>query len=150
MAFSLGYCTVEYADLVNVDSTFWTNSTLSQKELAISIGKSYIDKYYTCLDSEDWGFTEDVPPVSTAPDEIQMANAILAERYTSGVLTDNTDDVSGKITSKRVKAGSVESETTYQGYNSKSPGWLDPNPDITLMVSEYCSFGNKSKNLIRV
>lgn len=144
MAFATGYCTVLYANSVNENDT-WDNLESSAKELAISVGKNYIDSVYTCADSTEWDITD----ISTIPEEIQLANAKLANSYADGTLTDDSEDKSGPITYKKVKAGSVETATTYLGFYSQSTGSRDKNKDITLMISAYCTIGNTG-NLIRV
>jgi len=144
MAFSTGYCTVSYANSIN-DNETWDDLSTTQKELAISVGKNYIDSTYTCEDSSLWDITD----TTTIPEEIQMANALLANSYITGELTDDSKQTSGPITHKKVKAGSVETSTTYLGFYSPSTKISDSNKDITLMISAYCTLGNTG-NLIRV
>ena len=144
MSFSTGYCTVAYANTANENSTTWDDLETAQKELAISMGKSFIDSKYTCSDSDDWDITD----TTTIPEEIQYANAIMAERYSNGELFDTSDYKSGPIASKKVKAGSVETTTIYAGMYSQSVKSTDNNKDITLMISAYCSLG--SSTLTRV
>jgi len=146
MAFQSGYCTESYANSVN-ETTEWISSSPQQKEFAISIGRNYIDSKYTCVDSTTWDITDP----TTIPEEVQWANAYLAEQYILGNLTTTSPQPNGNIVSQRVKAGSVESETTYQGERSSAqPKYVDPFPDITLMLQSYCSLGNNSKHLTRV
>jgi len=146
MAFLPGYCTVVYADTVNV-SAEWVAYTDPEKELAITMGRFYIDKNYTCLDSDDW----DRDVVDSVPEEVQLANAKLAEEYALGILIpDFSADVSSPITKKKVKAGSVETDTTYAGYfTSRLKIEYDKKKEITLLLSPYCTFGSTC-NLIRV
>jgi len=139
-----GYCTVAYADSVNV-TTEWVASTTEEKEFAITISARFIDSTYTCLESADW--IDDL----TTPEEVQWANAYLAEQYILGSLTTSEPIPNGNITQKMVKAGSVETMTTYQGlYGASSGKFKDQYKEATLMLTEYCTLGNSSKTLTRV
>jgi len=147
MAFIPPYTDISFADLYN-SSEAWSLLNDAQKDFALSFARSYIDKNYTCLKSytETWN-TDDL---TTIPDNVQWANAVIAEKYALGELSGNEIEVSGPITHKKVKAGSVESETTYLGSRSTSAGssFLDYK-DVTNMLSPYCTLGN-SGNLTRV
>lgn len=152
MALRLGYCTVLYANSVN-DSSAWDDLSVTQKEFAISAGRNFIDSHYACTakysdsSSSDYWDTADY---TTIPDEIQWANAYLSDQYAIGTLTASSDK-SGPITKKKVKAGEVEVETTYQGLYASSGGKSkDPFPDVTLMISQYCALGSANVTLIRV
>jgi len=144
MAYVVGYCDVAFADTINV-STEWTNATISEKEMAITYGRLFIDKNYSCSDTDEW----DTDDYTTIPDEVQRANAILAEQSVQGILLTTDPGFSGPITSTKVKAGSVESEKTYLGAYSTATKKTDQKPEITMLLSPYCTLG-KSKYLIRV
>ena len=145
MAYLLGYCELSYANLNNV-STEWSYASVADKNYAITIGRLYIDKNYVCLDSDLWDTTD----YTTIPEEVQKANSILAEQYILGLLITTDKKESGPIVKTRVKAGSVESETVYKGYYSKSGSKIDEQPEVTMLLSAYCSLGNSGQNLIRV
>ena len=150
MAYLAGYCTLIFAN-ANNKSTNWTSQSEDEKNYAITFGRIYIDKKYTCLDPDDneaWEW--DTDDYTTIPDEVQKANAILAEQFVLGNLTSNEPTVSGPIIKKRVKAGSVESETMYKGYYSTSSKFNDFQKEVSMLLSPYCIFGSNSQNLIRV
>lgn len=144
MAYLPGYCELSYAD-ANNESTDWTGSSVSEKNYAITVGRLYIDKNYTCENSL-W----DTDDYTTIPEEVQKANSVLAEEYVSNTLINTDPKVSGPITKKRVKAGSVESEIIYKGYYSRSSKSIDEQPETTMLLSPYCTLGSNGQNLIRV
>jgi len=146
MSFIPGYCTASYADKINTSSE-WASLLVEEKDFAIVMGRQYIDGKYLCKNSSDW----DTDDETTIPEEIKWANAFLAEQYALGTLTSTKIQPSGVITRKKVKAGSVESDTTYAGNNSiKAAIKIDPFPEITLIIGSYCSLGAGTENLIRV
>jgi len=150
MAYLAGYCDLDFAN-ANNKSSDWARKSVDDKNYAITFGRIYIDKTYTCLDPDDnevWDW--DTDDYTTIPDEVQKANAILAEQFILGNLTSTDPVVSGPIVKKRVKAGSVESETIYKGYYSASSKFQDILPEVTMLLSPYCLFGSNSQNLIRV
>jgi len=144
MAYLVPYCTVAFATSIN-KSDEWSDASVSDKEMALVYGRLFIDQNYSC-ESDLW----DTDDYLTIPDEVQRANAILAEQHVQGVLLPTEDPKSGPIVQKKVKAGSVESETTYQGIYSKAGKKIDQKPEVTMILSPYCSLGNGNKNLIRV
>jgi len=143
MAYVVGYCDLAFANSIN-KSDEWSDADLSDKEMAIIYGRLFIDQAYTCS-TDDW----DTDDYTTIPDEVQRANALLAEMSILGTLLPLTDQVSGPVTHKKVKAGSVESETTYMGFYSTGSKKIDQKPEITMLLSPYCSLG-RSRTLIRV
>ena len=145
MAYLAGYCELSFAN-VNNTSSAWSSASSTQKSFAISMGRIYIDDKYSCIDSSTWDTTD----YTTIPDEVQLANAMLAEEYISGTLIETELQPSGPITKKKVKAGSVETETTYKGYYSRSASHKDQHPYVTMLLSPYCTYGNSSKELTRV
>ena len=151
MAFITPYCSVSYADGYN-QSTEWLSTSLPNKELALSNGRLYIDQWYTCGDKADWEvcINETIPTYDCVPEEVQYANALLAEKYILGTLT-TKKETSGPITMKRVKAGSVESETQYQGSEAQYTGSsFNELEEITMLLSPYCTFGSSSARVRRV
>lgn len=146
MAYIPGYCELSFANSNN-SSTEWTDSTDDAKNFAISFGRSYIDSKYTCEDSSTW----DTDDYTTIPDEVQLANSKLAERYVLGVFSPDIKQYAGPIVKKKVKAGSVESDTIYKGFYSQGGGNLyDENKEISIILSPYCTIGANSRTLIRV
>lgn len=143
MAYQSGYCNIAFADTVNI-STEWIALSDDEKNLAISYGRLYIDKNYTCSDT-DW----DTSDYSTIPDEVQRANAMLAEQYTLNELFP-TENVSGPVTREKVKAGSVESDISYMGSEAQYTKFVDQKPEITLLLSFSCSLGSANADVIRV
>lgn len=144
MAYLTGYCDLAYANLNN-KTTEWSRATLNNKNYAITIGRIYIDKNYTCENSL-W----DTDDYTTIPEEVQKSNSILAEKYILGELINLDPKVSGPIVKERVKAGTAESETVYKGYYSKSSKFIDLQPETTMLLSPYCIIGSSGQNLIRV
>ena len=143
MAYVTPYCELSFANSINV-SDEWEDAETSDKDMALVYGRLFIDQSYTC-DDTDW----DTSDYSTIPEEVQRSNAILAEMYIQGVLFPDSKGASGPVTKKRVKAGSVESETTYLGFYAAYTKTTDQKPEITMLLSPYCSFGS-NKDLIRV
>jgi len=144
MAFILGYCDIDFANIYNL-SDEWIDSTNNEKEFALSFARSYIDSKYVCADKADW----DTSDYTTIPDEVQWANARIAERYIQGDYSGEKTNKSGPIVQERVKAGEVETETTYKGLYSSSGGKLTNDIEISNVLSPYCTI-NTNKTLIRV
>jgi len=102
------------------------------------LGRSYIDQNYTCTTT-----TWDTADLTTIPDEVQLANAIIAEKYALGELTGNATDVAGPVVKKRTKAGSVESEVIYKGIAARgSSGIKKDYREVTTMLSSFCVLGS--------
>lgn len=93
--------------------------------------------------ANDWLTSKGIPlPDDTDdPDRIKRAGAYLAKQAASGTLY---ADTRGDIKRKRVKAGTVESETEYQDYTRAKSGdmayvedllkpWLAPLGSVTLL-----------------
>lgn len=130
MAIQSGYCTNTYADDVNAESLEWDNLEDEQKTYAISIARMYIDDKYVCSTFEE-----------PYPDELLTANALFADKHAKGLLFINPNvDTKGMVISKRVKAGSVESETEYSELKGNNLG-ADRFTEISMLLSIYCSFG---------
>lgn len=144
MAYLPGYCDIAFADDINL-SDEWQYSEDEQKDFALTMARLYIDKNYSCSD-DLW----DTSDYTTIPEEVQRANAVLAEKYIKGLLINTETPISGPITSKKVKAGSVETTTTYLGGYSNTPKKIDQNEEVTIMISAYCTWGSSKKDLIRV
>ena len=144
MAYLEGYCNITFANSVN-ESDAWSDASSSEKTMALTYGRLFIDKNYTCSNTDTW----DTDDYTTIPDEVQRANAILAEMHLLGTLLSTEPLPSGPITQKKVKAGSVESEVTYMGAYSAGGKNIDQKPEITMLLSPYCTLGG-NVDLIRV
>ena len=103
MALVIPYCTVSDANTLLTGSTVWNGASTTQKEQALFWGRVYLDSNYNCTSFEE----------TDIPDEIEYANALLAEDWIEGTLNRSSTAVSGRVIKKRIKAGSVESETEY-------------------------------------
>jgi len=143
MAYLAPYTDIAFADTVNL-SAEWAALSDDEKNLALTYGRLFIDKNYTCS-TTDW----DTNDLTTIPDEVQRANAILADQYTTSELF-VTDQKSGPISREMVKAGSVESETEYMGSNAMYTKNTDQKPEITMLLSDSCTLGSGNQDVIRV
>lgn len=104
MAFPLTpYVSVLEADVYLDDDPIWLNASITEKDKALYYGRVYFDKYYSCVDHD-----ADAPT-----DSVKYANALLGNLYFKNTLF--AKDPAQRIGLKRVKAGSVESETEYLG-----------------------------------
>lgn len=139
MALQSGYATVAYANVVNINSTEWGRASVSEKEYALSISRNYIDSTYTCSTLTD-----------PYPDEVMTANSMLADQYLKGNLF-KIDDTSGKLVQKEVKAGPVTVKKEYAGrYQGSVKPRPDQFPEVTTLISGYCTLGGASFKLRRV
>lgn len=118
------YCTVEQADELLGIVEPWVGALLAEKEAALVQGTLYIDSIYYCS----------INP-NDIPDTVVEANALLANEHLKLSLWDRQDGL-GNISSKSVKAGSVETSTSYEV--NKGSTWSDPFPSITALL-EYNS-----------
>ncbi|RLF44888.1 MAG: hypothetical protein DRN17_03615 [Thermoplasmata archaeon] len=136
MALATPYCTIDEATDYLGESVIWEDAELIQKNNALFWGRVYLDSTYSCAI-----FDETDPP-----DEIKYANALLAEDWLDGSLIDDGSKVSGSVKMKRVKAGSVESETEYRtgtsGGNSQD--------DVDKLLSGLCKKKGYTKFVLRV
>ena len=152
MALKIPYATNIEADVYLANDVDWIALTEEQKTAHLVNGRYFMDSAYTCTelpDEDNDGLPDDIP------EEYKYANSLLAQiDMTSGLF--NVDDTAGSpVVSKRVKAGSVESETSYAGQFSASTklNAIDPYPQITSLLSGYCyinkSSSTKSVSLLR-
>jgi len=130
------YCTVAEANTYLTGSEIWSSANTSQKNNALFWGRVHLDSTYSCA-----VFDEADPP-----DEIKYANALLAEDWLDGSLIDDGSKVSGSVKMKRVKAGSVESETEYR--TGSSGGNFQDNVD--QLLSSLCKKKGSTKFVLRV
>lgn len=120
----MAYTDIAYCDTV-LSSTAWVASTDTEKQTAIDMGELWIDAEYSCVADS---------PVQTS---IQMANALLADKYINSVLFAVNE---GEIESKSVKAGSVETERTY----FKGASIEDSFAEIKMLLNSECSINHSS------
>lgn len=135
MALVTPYCTVSEANTYLTGSTVWAAANTSQKDNALFWGRVYFDSHYSCIDLD-----EDDPD-----DEIKFANALLGEDYLDGTLLEDGSTIKGRLTKKRVKAGSVESEVEYL------PGAIPTNirDDVDQLLAGICSRAGAQRMIIR-
>jgi len=117
------YVTVAEADVYLALDTTWLATDEPHKEDALLQARYYIDATYSgCFDQ------------SSPPDEVKYASSLLgADFVSSGDLFYSNSDA---VKSKRVKAGSVESEKEFSGASKTKPasiGQVD-----ALMASIGC------------
>lgn len=144
MALATPYCTVLEADVFLSTSSIWNSATTAEKEQALFWGRVWLDANFTC------------PDLALDPDNpsetVKYANALLAEDYLDGTLTDNENTSSGVTGVKRLmqKAGSVEQETEYfEGGGSVE---IDYQEDVKLLLDSECTlkYGTSTIDLTRV
>lgn len=128
MALSINtpYTSIAEADLTLGLAEPWFSSSNNQKTRALEIGRAYIDTKYSCVEIDE----------SDVPDPIKIANAELANIYLSNPTAFFGNTTTKGIKRTRVVAGSVESEKEYDAYASIP---VDLYPEITAIISEYCS-----------
>lgn len=143
MALIDSYCTIAEADVFLANSAIWSEATDTEKTSALFWGRMYIDSKYTCV---DWATLDTTPDY---PEELKYANALLAEAYLDGSLFE-FDETGGRVlTSKRIKADTIEIEKRYQGDRSFSTGSaLDPFPEITALLTTWCTKQGTNPHLI--
>lgn len=131
------YCTIVEADAFLDTSSSWNAVSDSEKTTALFWGRTYLDSYYTCINWDD-ELVNDLYP--DYPDNLKYANALLADEYIKGNLFKVSATGNKEIVKKRVKAGDVESETTYRGEAGTDSGvGIDPFPEVTSLLAEWCS-----------
>jgi hypothetical protein len=116
------YCTVAEADAILGPQDPWVGATTDQKDQALKQGKLYIDFYYRCA----WTTDE-------APGNVKEANAFLANQHLTQSLWARQDGTA-PLKQKRVKAGGVETESSYAAV--QGTGWTDPFTDITALLMQ--------------
>lgn len=138
MALLGAYTGVAYANSVNTGQEVWEDASVSQKENALVKARYYIDSTYTCTPPD----TLDTDDLTTVPDEYQVANSILANEYLKGTLYTYDPLGNQAVVSERVKADTVESEVTYSGFMNSNVNKGDKYPEVTALLSVYCSLGS--------
>ena len=125
------YASVAEADAFLSNDDVWLELEENVKEDALLWGRYYIDTKFTCtVDSE------------VIPEEFKFANTLLAKDYTlqGDLFFDNEDSVKKKF----VKAGEVESETTYMSGKKSSPASVSKS---IAVLHAYCSDGSTLKRV---
>ncbi len=136
MALKTPYATIQEADIYLSENDAWLDLDNSAKNNHLINGRYYIDSNYTCTELVNGD------PI---PEEYVYANALLAEADLAKGLYTVDKTVNSPVVKKMVKAGEVESETTYAGSRSTSLSMnsVDPYPAITSILNEFCSLKNK-------
>lgn len=110
----------------------WLTLDNKSKDDALLWGRYYIDAHFDCVVDAD-----------AIPDEVKFANSLLAYDYfTQG---DLFFDNQSNVIMKRVKAGSVETETEYQSGVHTRPNSLSK---VVSILSSLCN--NTQGVLVRV
>lgn len=146
MALLSAYTDVTYANSVNQGKAEWDGASSAQKNDALVKSRYYIDSHYTCVTIPDM----DLDDLTTVPDELQYANALLANEYLAQTLYAYDETGGQSIVKKAVKAGSVGTDVTYSGFMKENVKRGDPYPEVTAILSVYCSRGASSGSLTRV
>ena len=142
MALKVPYATVSEANSFLSESDSWSDLTTSEKEIHLLNGRYFLDSYYTCTLEDE----------NNIPDEFAYANSLLAEidLNTGLFIVDKT--IGNAVVKKRSVAGDVESEITYSGSRSTVMhlNSIDSYPQVTSILSEYCSITNSSMNNVNL
>ena len=146
MALKVSYATVAQANSYLSANDDWSDLDTSDKENYLLNGRYFLDSAYSCTDEVD---------MDDIPEEYVYANSLLAEfDLASGLFSVSTNGNS-PVVKKMVKAGEVESETTYAGSRSTTLrlDGIDLYPSVTSILNEYCSrkkgSGLSAANLLR-
>lgn len=145
MALLGAYTDTTYANTINGGKTEWDDASITEKDDALVKARYFIDSEYTCIEVDGL----DVTDLTTVPDEFQYANALLAYEYIKGTLYSYDETGGQSIVKKRVKADKVESDITYSGFMKSNVKRGDRYPEITAILSVYCSLGSNG-SLTRV
>ena len=137
MALKTPYATVSEANAYLKTNDAWSNLSTSEKNNHLINGRYYIDSNYACSEVDETNISE----------EYKYANSLLAEIDLATGLFTVDDTVGSPIVEKRVKAGSVESQTLYAGNRSSSLrlNGIDKYPQITSLLSEFCTLKKGSQ-----
>jgi len=131
MALKTPYATVAEADAYFDENDSWLDLEEVDKENHLLNGRYYIDGKYSCTDLVDGD------PI---PEEYTYANALLAlEDSVTPIFSVSTSGDNSLVKTK-VVAGPVSTEKVYSGYTGDSKKEIDRYPQITALLSEYCSF----------
>lgn len=139
MALVTPYCTVAEADVFLASSSIWNATPTAEKEQALFWGRVWLDANFIC---------SDLLAYPDSPSEtVKFANALLAEDYLDGTLTDNENTSSGVTGIKRLmqKAGSVEQETEY--FEGGGTTEIDYQEDVKLLLDGECVLKNGTSTI---
>lgn len=135
MALKTPYATVAEADVYLSDSDAWSDLDASEKNTHLLNGRYYIDSNYSCTElSED----------EVIPDEYKYANSLLALYDSSSSIFAVSATNDNSLVKTKVVAGPVSTEKVYSGYGNDSKVMIDKYPQITSLLSGYCSLDNNS------
>ena len=142
MALKAPYATVAQANSYLSVNDDWSDLDTSDKEAYLLNGRYYLDSNYNCTDEVD---------MDDIPEEYVYANSLLAEYDLSSGLFTVSATGNSPVVKKMVKAGEVESETTYAGSRSTNLrlDGIDQIPVVTAILNEYCTLskGSSLKNI---
>lgn len=116
------YVTLANAEVANAGITAWDDASDSEKNQALSHGRSFIDSKYNLQ-----SFSE-----TDAPAQIQMGNCLFALEYLAGTLY---VEPTANSVSETVKAGPVTVSTNFA--RSGGTSTIDPFPSITAIMYPY-------------
>lgn len=135
MALKTPYATVLESNSYLSENDDWLDLSSSEKNVYLVNGRYFIDSNYAFYDEID---EDDVP--DDVADELKYANSLLAEFDLATGIYNVSASGNAPVVSKKVKAGSVETETDYAGNRSSSLriDGIDPYPAVTSILSEYC------------
>jgi len=130
--------TVAEADAILGVTEPWFSTLEPEKEQALGWAEIYFAANYSCAYDED-----------DVPDNIKEGLALLGNQYLIDPNTMYPVDSEVNTTSKKVKAGSVESAKSFASPSQKK--FIDQYPDITALFSTYClltpSSGSDAKSV---
>ena len=146
MALKTPYATVTEANSYLSDSDEWSDLTTTEKNNHLLNGRYYIDANYSCIIETDTNGDEVIP------EEFVYANSLLANISTINGLFNVDKTLGNAIVKKKSVAGPVESEITYAGSRSTNTNLnsIDSYPQVTSLLSEYCSRSKSSMNSINL
>ena len=146
MALPTPYITVAEADVLLEGVEPWASADDEAKQSALEMGRLYLDDKYVCVEFDE----------TNPPQNVKDANGYLGNCDLEGGLFPSAAESTGSfIKKKRVKAGSVETETEYSDTRGgKSIQTADPCPIATalLRIDDTCRLATKgiANNLVRI
>jgi hypothetical protein len=135
--------TVAEADVIlGITEPWFSEADTAVKEDALGWAEVYFAANYTC-----------VYDVDDTPDNILEGLAIIGNQFLIDPTAMFPVDSDVNVTSKKVKAGSVESAKSFASPSQKR--FIDQYPEITALFSSYCDLtpssgsGAKSVPIVR-
>lgn len=135
MALKTPYATISQADAYFSDNDTWLDLEDSAKDQHLLNGRYYIDSNYSCTDLVEG---EDIP------EEYTYANSLLALEDSTSALYAVAENADVSLVRKKVVAGPVSTEKTYSGYSSSSKVAVDKYPQVTSVLTGYCSLSSQA------